>query len=102
MVKTPMTGDESFDLLQERLEKLNIELEADILIVITDLNISNGEAKGLAKTIKATKASRKYLLCVDEEFFYKYQITLKEPKRILISDREKLIQLCKRLVSNHI
>ncbi len=100
-MKLYMEGDDDFDELPEKLKKYGYwPIKTDILISVSDLEISRSEIEGLNNVIEQINARKKYLLCVNEENMDKYEDIVKIP-RISISDNEKMLNFVKKLTGQY-
>ena len=90
-IKLPMTGDEHFHKLQPQ------QYSCDIFIVITDVDISEEEARGLKEFGEKVSAKRKYILCVDSDYYSAHDELDKTFTRVLIDDTAKFIEFVKKL-----
>jgi len=90
----PATGDERFDTLKSK----EYVKDKDIILIITDLNIDEKEAKGLYRFIKE-KEKNVIILCVNPKYFdaHKKELPL---RRYDFSKKEDLITVAKKLTKN--
>jgi len=92
--KLPMTGDEWFNKLKPE------DYSCDVFVVMTDLNIDNGEADGLFDFGKSVKAKYKYLLCCSLEHYLNYDNLNAVFKRYYVGKPKQYIEFAKKLANN--
>ena len=92
--KLPMTGDECFDKLKPE------DYSSDVFVVISDLDISRGEARGLLRFGKHVKAKYKYLLVCSTDYYSAYPSLNEVYKRHFVGDPKQYIEFAKKLTNN--